>query len=121
MATTEIDMLLTHSFPTRRSSDLRPSLIVNGSDNGCVFSKLANCITAVIVSIDLSAILVASRTEENTPELQSLMRISYAFFCSKEKNEHKQLMISIASSYRCNTFHRHHIQHMPISHKRLIT
>ena len=38
----------------------RPSLIVNGSDNDCVFSKLVNCITAVTVSIDLSAILVAS-------------------------------------------------------------
>src|SRR3546814_10626031 len=28
------------------------------------------------------------RSEEHTYELQSLMRISYAFFCLKNKNEH---------------------------------
>src|SRR3546814_4696620 len=30
-----------------------------------------------------------SRSEEHTPELQSLMRISYAVFCLKKKNNHK--------------------------------
>src|SRR3546814_3896572 len=30
-----------------------------------------------------------SRSEEHTSELQSLMRISYAVFCLKKKNEHK--------------------------------
>src|SRR3546814_6916832 len=29
-----------------------------------------------------------SRSEEHTSELQSLMRISYAVFCLKKKNEH---------------------------------
>src|SRR3546814_10200598 len=29
------------------------------------------------------------RSEEHTPELQSLMRISYAVFCLKKKNKHK--------------------------------
>src|SRR3546814_1781426 len=29
------------------------------------------------------------RSEEHTSELQSLMRISYAFFCLKKKNTHK--------------------------------
>src|SRR3546814_8974779 len=33
----------------------------------------------------------ASRSEEHTSELQSLMRISYAVFCLKKKNtQHKQ-------------------------------
>src|SRR3546814_6372400 len=35
----------------------------------------------------------ATRSEEHTPELQSLMRISYAVFCLKKKkqtNTHKQ-------------------------------
>src|SRR3546814_2347195 len=32
----------------------------------------------------------ASRSEEPTSELQSLMRISYAVFCLKKKNTHKQ-------------------------------
>src|SRR3546814_5334887 len=31
-----------------------------------------------------------SRSEEHTSELQSLMRISYAVFCLKKKNIHKQ-------------------------------
>src|SRR3546814_7245652 len=31
------------------------------------------------------------RSEEHTSELQSLMRISYAVFCLKKKNTHKQL------------------------------
>src|SRR3546814_7018547 len=30
------------------------------------------------------------RSEEHTSELQSLMRISYAVFCLKKKNNHKQ-------------------------------
>src|SRR3546814_5269522 len=33
--------------------------------------------------------LVASRSEEHTSELQSLMRISYAVFCLKKKNTHR--------------------------------
>src|SRR3546814_10629513 len=31
---------------------------------------------------------LALRSEEHTSELQSLMRISYAVFCLKKKNEH---------------------------------
>src|SRR3546814_6698213 len=30
------------------------------------------------------------RSEEHTSELQSLMRISYAVFCLKKKNKHKE-------------------------------
>src|SRR3546814_10920672 len=33
---------------------------------------------------------VADRSEEHTPELQSLMRISYAVFCLKKKKKKKQ-------------------------------
>src|SRR3546814_8469837 len=32
----------------------------------------------------------ASRSEEHTSELQSLMRISYAVFCLKKKKKHKR-------------------------------
>src|SRR3546814_3582334 len=31
-----------------------------------------------------------ARSEEHTSELQSLMRISYAFFCLKKKNKHQK-------------------------------
>src|SRR3546814_7470158 len=34
---------------------------------------------------------VPVRSEEHTSELQSLMRISYAVFCLKKKNKHKNL------------------------------
>src|SRR3546814_3664497 len=34
--------------------------------------------------------LVASRSEEHTSELQSLMRISYAVFCLKKKNRNNK-------------------------------
>src|SRR3546814_2279504 len=35
--------------------------------------------------------LMPERSEEHTSELQSLMRISYAVFCLKKKNQHKQM------------------------------
>src|SRR3546814_1533344 len=37
----------------------------------------------------LGAILLATRSEEHTSELQSLMRISYAVFCLKKKTKNK--------------------------------
>src|SRR3546814_140113 len=39
------------------------------------------------------------RSEEHTSELQSLMRISYAFFCLKKKKQHS---VSIINSKKCN-------------------
>src|SRR3546814_4797709 len=44
------------------------------------------------------------RSEEHTSELQSLMRISYAVFCSKKKNEH---------DHPCTTAPQHHPHHRP--------
>src|SRR3546814_2312558 len=48
----------------------------------------------------LSSVLLASpgkaffiRSEEHTSELQSLMRISYAVFCLKKKNNHNSIYI----------------------------
>src|SRR3546814_8614482 len=35
----------------------------------------------------------ATRSEEHTSELQSLMRISYAVFCLKKKKKHKQKLV----------------------------
>src|SRR3546814_5153878 len=37
---------------------------------------------------DNDSILEIARSEEHTSELQSLMRISYAVFCLKKKNNH---------------------------------
>src|SRR3546814_5484536 len=39
------------------------------------------------------------RSEEHTSELQSLMRISYAVFCLKKKNNHILLILDTISRY----------------------
>src|SRR3546814_5205474 len=39
---------------------------------------------------DLAHEVALMRSEEHTSELQSLMRISYAVFCLKKKNNHRQ-------------------------------
>src|SRR3546814_1804572 len=41
-------------------------------------------------SVGSSPALGFSRSEEHTSELQSLMRISYAVFCLKNKTKHEQ-------------------------------
>src|SRR3546814_4541290 len=42
-----------------------------------------------------SRVLLTVRSEEHTSELQSLMRISYAVFCLKKKNNTKQPHVSV--------------------------
>src|SRR3546814_3695724 len=42
-------------------------------------------------TVVLAASPFVPRSEEHTSELQSLMRISYAVFCLKKKNNNKQL------------------------------
>src|SRR3546814_2824074 len=42
---------------------------------------------ALVVRTDAPSGVVASRSEEHTSELQSLMRISYAVFCLKKKKK----------------------------------
>src|SRR3546814_4889573 len=88
--------LLTHSFPTRRSSDLAVDAqdfvdffgtdIVPDTDavhSANDFEDLAQTLIDTLVS---DAVAVGNlRSEEHTSELQSLMRISYAVFCLKKK------------------------------------
>src|SRR3546814_4925595 len=88
--------VLTHSFPTRRSSDLlERSLITLDTRTGDKAEPLYTSIgyqTAGIIPdfcrdtvedrLDPTTIM---RSEEHTSELQSLMRISYAVFCLKKK------------------------------------
>src|SRR3546814_1155030 len=42
----------------------------------------------------------ARRSEEHTSELQSLMRISYAVFCLKKKNKHKEVHTKTKKHYQ---------------------
>src|SRR3546814_8452431 len=99
---------MTHSFPTRRSSDLGFDLsagyqvCVGGSWNlarglherflqaGGKFINHAEVARIVVdggraTGVELSDGRSFRRSEEHTSELQSLMRISYAVFCLTKK------------------------------------
>src|SRR3546814_5535716 len=101
----------THSFPTRRSSDLRlPDLIDRAgrgeqavdtdmplaSKFGTLPSRPRQARPSAFLTImegcDKFCTYCVVRSEEHTSELQSLMRISYAVFCLKKKIilHHKQ-------------------------------
>src|SRR3546814_10060887 len=102
--------VLTHSFPTRRSSDLdlrrgagrdllRPADLAGALDAADRLrddgggpagpSKGVSSRQAMRASRTMPRLL-AWRSEEHTSELQSLMRISYAVFCLKtKKNAYK--------------------------------
>src|SRR3546814_9903759 len=89
--------LLTHSFPTRRSSELL-ALEIEGRLVGRDVDRAGRRILAIeralrpAQHLDLRAVeeiegrgsdaRIIDRSDEHTSELQSLMRISYAVFCS---------------------------------------
>src|SRR3546814_1605103 len=90
--------VLTHSFPTRRSSDLRVGAPLPDRLAG-VEQRVLQRLDALLHRGDhlgesgenenlqkRSYMLPFLRSEEHTSELQSLMRISYAVFCLKKKN-----------------------------------
>src|SRR3546814_6738308 len=105
---------MTHSCPTRRSSDLsisrqeRPTCAEHQSQRlpsrpqppserivqslvttlVSFGQSLAKIRLPLAIGVRLSRMLLSSRgrSEEHTSELQSLMRISYAVFCLKKKN-----------------------------------
>src|SRR3546814_4911111 len=68
------------------TDDDTPVIVVTGS-----ILNRENIITASPVTV-ISAVTL-ERSEEHTSELQSLMRISYAVFCLKQKNIHIQQTI----------------------------
>src|SRR3546814_5349762 len=92
--------VLTHAFPTRRSSDLSLNLM-NLGWRAIFLVNLPIALLVILIAIpvvketraqqtsklDLGrTVLSMVRSEEHTSELQSLMRISYAVFCLKKKN-----------------------------------
>src|SRR3546814_6181170 len=98
--------VLTHSFPTRRSSDLvrllsvkrgcrprysasdRPAKKSSGRQMNRPSTSPSRKPASAIASMDAlaaSSSEVWPRSEEHTSELQSLMRSSYAVFCLKKK------------------------------------
>src|SRR3546814_2311634 len=103
----------THSFPTRRSSDLPGSgMAGHNAEDGSVLGAGAGWVLSCLYlrclffraqwlgtaskwrrprGVFPPSIMHASphirRSEEHTSELQSLMRISYAVFCLKKKKK----------------------------------
>src|SRR3546814_19288101 len=97
---------LTHSFPTRRSSDLEPAAEdasaskqqnkrhkVSPTDEDAPaldtespdMTRPDACPAAPKMVTTITLPDSPGRSEEHTSELQSLMRISYAGFCLKKK------------------------------------
>src|SRR3546814_6785821 len=101
----------THSFPTRRSSDLRPPMRYQA---GCMRKPVTASITSYAFWRSTNAKntgdiaptscrkvpknskcevmrknsdIKMRRSDEHTSELKSLMRISYAVFCLKTKTQ----------------------------------
>src|SRR3546814_1930000 len=83
---------LTHSFPTRRSSDLQ---FLRGLG---IELRIAAQESQEGREVALEAGLLHHRSEEHTSELQSLMRISYAVFCLKKKITHSTSIITVTDS-----------------------
>src|SRR3546814_2039264 len=96
---------MTHSFPTRRSSDLalvcrpyREDRTVDDVVVGCGPTEPLELLLSAVEGASTRAHAtspphihasgaVVRRSEEHTSELQSLMRISYAVFCLKKKKQ----------------------------------
>src|SRR3546814_4495629 len=59
--------------------------------------RTAPLVAAVLPRHRAGALRELGRSEEHTSELQSLMRISYAVFCLKKKNQHRQALTKHAT------------------------
>src|SRR3546814_9108508 len=100
--------LLTHSFPTRRSSDRRaPAALaehrlrrreaggVGALETEDRLFRIADgedrplALARTLPGEELADLGIHDRSEEHTYELQSLLRISYAVFCLKKKKLRK--------------------------------
>src|SRR3546814_10342022 len=67
------------NFPLKFHIDRAPPLIKFAADFGILEAGEGGVLPVTVRGVE------ASRSEEHTSELQSLMRISYAVFCLKKK------------------------------------
>src|SRR3546814_5772652 len=100
--------VLSHSFPTRRSSDLSfwrrrqrreqqdqvqlEQVAKLGLGQPVDMETLARREIDHPLAIEPVETVADRRSEEHTSELQSLMRNSYAVFCLKKKNTHSHII-----------------------------
>src|SRR3546814_2568745 len=89
-----IDRVLTETdgpFLTRGDKPINPG------DVGRAVEMIASSVGSTIEGVrsqiisNLKSLVQSDRSEEHTSELQSLMRISYAVFCLKKKQNRKNL------------------------------
>src|SRR3546814_6250846 len=64
-------------------------ILAEGEDANAMTSRTAPAVLVQAVARQSGGTVMLARSEEHTSELQSLMRISYAVFCLKKKNQHK--------------------------------
>src|SRR3546814_6829526 len=83
-------------FATAKGSVRRNSMdaFTNVPSNGKIAMKFEgedadDRLIGVALLDESDDVLLATRSEEHTSELQSLMRISYAVFCLKKKTPHR--------------------------------
>src|SRR3546814_5523896 len=76
-------------FGIRPAPRTGPPLTPPASGRGTYSVRTPHIFAVVHMHDDLRA-AGDVRSEEHTSELQSLMRISYAVFCLKKKNRHRQ-------------------------------
>src|SRR3546814_2519057 len=69
-------------------------VVTSPIDNRVVPGVAADIVVALSAGERVVAV-AAGRSEEHTSELQSLMRISYAVFCLKKKNQHTKNLFRI--------------------------
>src|SRR3546814_9149058 len=86
---TRTDTLLPDTTLFRSPCRTRKTSTTSASQWRCIYPWGARgCITPKTTSASSSVSGGFRRSEEHTSELQSLMRISYAVFCLKNKNIH---------------------------------
>src|SRR3546814_1816046 len=101
--------VLTHCFPTRRSSDLRRRRPSPASRCCAPTPPAARRRSSEARSLGTTP-HSSHRSEEHTSELQSLMRISYAVFCLKYKISSIIFTIILNTSRLLQiTYHSHHL------------
>src|SRR3546814_2821046 len=79
------------AFSTRTAVGLSTALTIGtGSEPGRTVAVPSPCSAGNALTGLAPRRATVSRSEEHTSELQSLMRISYAVFCLKKKNNQRQ-------------------------------
>src|SRR3546814_10318076 len=81
---------------------------VNGCDGEVTPVREIAVSAAAALNIDFATVDVVKRSEEHTSELQSLMRISYAVFCLKNKiYRHYSILPHTRLNYQPQIYDRH--------------